>query len=1008
MGSQELAASLAKAVADVHKADLERQRVAKELAATRETLDLHRLDGERLTGELESLKQRHETDMANMRKAAAGLQRERSDLQGHLEGLRTELATKARGIRRVGSNAPGDALLLDGDDADEDPELAAGADDDVFRATGGRRKTGDGFLPPPSPSDPFDGSEYGESPEASPVQRPGYAADASLAAHAQRQIATLKNALAREKAAKMDLRRQLADGPGTPDQSWAEDDDESSSREVTPARSMRGSARRGAGRRRGSASRVPPLPSRLGRELSPGDTSIDEEGEDADEDDVERSFVDHGDAGSLFEHNFPLAGADDDNASELSFGSPRAGHANRGSVDMDPDFANMLDRDGSDNDSLRSHGSPGALASALGHRRPASISSIVHGNRPTSAMFGSAPVLPAIVWVDEGTMTDFAAPPPAPVFVPPPPVEVSHASVQATPEPAVVVQKAEFGAQTEPELKVVTKESATSTDAPPAHAEAGVETDQPIVAQRSEMQIQTDPLPEPIVVKAVPAPLLLSPRGMEDRALATQPSLELLTPTLAGMDDGEDHTLTTGQHLQQGPTPPDSDSDLGGETETDGEFEDARESIGAASPAPTSAAPSALTFASLHNTTANDSDDDSDMEVLRTSPIAARRAAAREAKPKPAPVEAGVQTEPWAPSRSTTPAPLGARSARPLTAVADKRDSINTFGRPESGPSPVDSTFEAAAATAYLYSSSVRESSEHDGSVSDFRPDSAASVFTVQSDLPTPTDKGKGRALSTSPASAAMPPPSRIQVPRKVVSPRKSNASSQSMRTTPPPRPTSPPPADLLYRAQSPTYDNEYDRRANGLLDPSSARPRSALSVRATSKPSKPPVPVRRRSSNVSDGASLHSRRASVASSRTSDGGFDSPMRTGGDSTDPQVIHAITQTMIGEFLHKYTKKAFSKGISEKRHKRFFWVHPYTKTLYWSSADPGAASTNQSSAKSVFIEGVRQVIDPNPFPPGLHQGSIIVKTPNREMKITAPTRERHDMWFQVRPCAVLRL
>ena len=88
-----------------------------------------------------------------------------------------------------------------------------------------------------------------------------------------------------------------------------------------------------------------------------------------------------------------------------------------------------------------------------------------------------------------------------------------------------------------------------------------------------------------------------------------------------------------------------------------------------------------------------------------------------------------------------------------------------------------------------------------------------------------------------------------------------------------------------------------------------------------------------------------------MASSRTSEGGFDTPVRTGGDSTDPAVIHAITQTMIGEFLHKYTRRAIGKGVSEKRHKRFFWVHPYTKTLYWSSADPGAQNTNQSSAKS---------------------------------------------------------
>lgn len=68
-------------------------------------------------------------------------------------------------------------------------------------------------------------------------------------------------------------------------------------------------------------------------------------------------------------------------------------------------------------------------------------------------------------------------------------------------------------------------------------------------------------------------------------------------------------------------------------------------------------------------------------------------------------------------------------------------------------------------------------------------------------------------------------------------------------------------------------------------------------------------------------------------------------------STDPTIIHAITQTMIGEFLYKYTRRAIGKGHGERRHKRFFWVHPYTRTLYWSSADPGSSNVTEASAKS---------------------------------------------------------
>lgn len=50
----------------------------------------------------------------------------------------------------------------------------------------------------------------------------------------------------------------------------------------------------------------------------------------------------------------------------------------------------------------------------------------------------------------------------------------------------------------------------------------------------------------------------------------------------------------------------------------------------------------------------------------------------------------------------------------------------------------------------------------------------------------------------------------------------------------------------------------------------------------------------------------------------------------------------------------------------------------------------------------YIEGVRSVLDPNPMPPGLYQYSVVVSTPHREMKITAPTKDRHDIWLNVNP------
>ncbi|KAL5337131.1 hypothetical protein BJX70DRAFT_399938 [Aspergillus crustosus] len=114
--------------------------------------------------------------------------------------------------------------------------------------------------------------------------------------------------------------------------------------------------------------------------------------------------------------------------------------------------------------------------------------------------------------------------------------------------------------------------------------------------------------------------------------------------------------------------------------------------------------------------------------------------------------------------------------------------------------------------------------------------------------------------------------------------------------------------------------------------------------------------------------------------------------------TDPRMIQAITQTMIGEFLWKYTRRAVSGEISNTRHRRYFWVHPYTRTLYWSESDPQSAGKSELRTKSVYIEAVRVVADDNPYPPGLHCKSLEVMSPGRRIRFTATTSQRHETWF----------
>ncbi|RJE24091.1 hypothetical protein PHISCL_03580 [Aspergillus sclerotialis] len=162
-------------------------------------------------------------------------------------------------------------------------------------------------------------------------------------------------------------------------------------------------------------------------------------------------------------------------------------------------------------------------------------------------------------------------------------------------------------------------------------------------------------------------------------------------------------------------------------------------------------------------------------------------------------------------------------------------------------------------------------------------------------------------------------------------------------------------------------------------------------------------------------------RRESQASRRSSVSSFASeleerfniypnggPMPHGYSAgTDPRMIQAITQTMIGEFLWKYTRKTVTGDMSSTRHRRYFWVHPYTRTLYWSEHAPQSAGKAELKTKSVPIEAVRVVADDNPYPPGLHCRSLEVVSPGRRVRFTATTSQRHETWFNALSYLLLR-
>lgn len=202
-----------------------------------------------------------------------------------------------------------------------------------------------------------------------------------------------------------------------------------------------------------------------------------------------------------------------------------------------------------------------------------------------------------------------------------------------------------------------------------------------------------------------------------------------------------------------------------------------------------------------------------------------------------------------------------------------------------------------------------------------------------------------------------------------------------------------------LTRPRTPMSSRSVNASVRGTPTPRQDRMDSAHGTAEVHSPTR--LTARSRKSSVSSFASeVDARFQNIGGMGMGPHGF-------GPNTDPRMIQAITQTMIGEYLWKYTRKAGRGEMSEKRHRRYFWVHPYTRTLYWSDRDPSNAGRSELRAKSVPIEAVRVVTDDNPMPPGLHRKSLVIISPGRSVKFTCTTGQRHETWFNALSYLLLR-
>lgn len=478
--------------ASVQRLEGEHKRLTKLLGSARESGDQHKTESERLQGALDELKAKHETDVAQARKHAAGLQRDKTDLQQALDAARAEAARAAKRLPRFGS-----PLTPNGADASAVHTPYVPDEEDVFGAAGGastRGRRGDQsgvFMP----------GEFGEfmpadSPDASPSRQflaPNHPSNELEAlqqrlAHAQRQISTLKSTLQREKEQKIEYRRKLESSPGfgvpEEEENWEDDVDENGQnakpRRVTPYRSVRG---RGGlrGRGRGGFS--------LSDRLAMAGQSPSSEWNGGDYDGASSTpppvppLPNHLRDGMHEEEEENMF---DESGAEPGSPSPTVPPSNRTSVDgMDPAFANVLRRTGSiTSGTIPQNGSPlrqSVLARSRGNTLQRRRGGAAYQEaRPPSLVVGEPEAL--AMELGMGLAADESL--------------YKH-------EDPVKPETKEFACQTEPEEDKSTAEDKTVVLSPTPErtpvAEMGIQVEPDLTSEpvtvKTETDVQTEPFP---------------------------------------------------------------------------------------------------------------------------------------------------------------------------------------------------------------------------------------------------------------------------------------------------------------------------------------------------------------------------------------------------------------------------------------------------------------------------------------------------------------------------------
>ncbi|RCH82140.1 hypothetical protein CU098_006314, partial [Rhizopus stolonifer] len=105
----------------------------------------------------------------------------------------------------------------------------------------------------------------------------------------------------------------------------------------------------------------------------------------------------------------------------------------------------------------------------------------------------------------------------------------------------------------------------------------------------------------------------------------------------------------------------------------------------------------------------------------------------------------------------------------------------------------------------------------------------------------------------------------------------------------------------------------------------------------------------------------------------------------------------LSHTMAGERLNKYVRHPVKAKFSNS-HSRYFWLHPFTKTLYWSENKP---EHGESKLKSMPIQSFSIIKSTHQIP------IICIQSSNNQMKIHCSSLESFSKWSQSLECLFMK-